>query len=163
MSDGGVNGVPVEWIGTLGGPLIVIPCDLLESWNGSEDGDYERACKVESYAGVISVGGGEALVLGGTPDLTAYIPYHRSFVRWGAAESEEQLLGLLEIKDSELSEVWSGYWFCQSKPWMLDAVWSGTEVDEYIELPFCPGRYLVRVFIVEGEASAAIVKMELCS
>ncbi len=69
-----------------GGPLIAIPRDLVDSWQGAlpegavRDCDYERACDPpdervtisDSYSTwMVSVGGGSALVLDGECSTTA--------------------------------------------------------------------------------------------
>lgn len=77
-----------ESIDTTGGPLIVMSTSLLGSWYGCFEAptpreavfrfnhpndpatDYDRACDVESLLGVISVGEGNALVLGDMPVAT---------------------------------------------------------------------------------------------
>jgi hypothetical protein len=50
-----------------GGPVLVIPADLVPYWSGAagpgEHDDYERACAVTEFPGVLEVGPGRALVL----------------------------------------------------------------------------------------------------
>lgn len=67
----------MQWAWTDGGPLILLQADLLGEWSGVDPNpsstdrsvatDYERACQVQDYAGVIPVGHGSALVLGEEP------------------------------------------------------------------------------------------------
>ncbi|MEV7675865.1 Imm21 family immunity protein [Streptomyces sp. NPDC088752] len=84
----------------MGGPLIVLPVSTLASWSGyTESGlmagdvaapdDYARACAVEGLAGVIpnDENGAQALVLADEPATSCYLPQHRAFLRWLAAES----------------------------------------------------------------------------
>ncbi|ALP00027.1 hypothetical protein SHL15_9108 [Streptomyces hygroscopicus subsp. limoneus] len=85
----------------MGGPLIVVPESSVRAWGGcTEDGsvlgdadgrdDYDRACEVEDWAGVIAVGVGAvtALVLADEPAKTCFLPEKLLFVRWLAADSE---------------------------------------------------------------------------
>jgi hypothetical protein len=72
-----VAGSRREWVCTGGAPLILLQENLLGDWHGTDPNlssedlpvvtDYERACEVQDYAGVIPVGRGSALVLGEEP------------------------------------------------------------------------------------------------
>ncbi|MFB7025629.1 MULTISPECIES: Imm21 family immunity protein [unclassified Streptomyces] len=89
---------------SMGGPLIVVPVSALASWGGcTKDGlmaggatapdDYDRACAVDDLAGVIPIdeNGAQALVLADEPANSCYLPQHRAFLRWLAADSEAGL------------------------------------------------------------------------
>ncbi len=85
---------PIQWIGSGGGPLLLLPVSLLPEWEGanapahgravqakSRTGgpdapatDYDRACDIKGYLGVLTVGQGRGLVLGGEPFATAWWP-----------------------------------------------------------------------------------------
>ncbi len=56
----------MKWIDSRGGPLILLASNQLLHWNGI-DGDYDRACAVDGWIGVLSVGAGQALVLNDEP------------------------------------------------------------------------------------------------
>ncbi|WP_329467909.1 Imm21 family immunity protein [Streptomyces sp. NBC_01431] len=62
------------WVESLAGPLIVVPVSVLAEWGGCSENwgeepgsveDYDRACAVEDWAGLLDVGsnGAQALVL----------------------------------------------------------------------------------------------------
>ncbi len=102
------------WVESLGGPLIVVPVSALASWGGcTESGlmagdattpdDYDRACAVDELAGVISLDeiGAQALVLADEPATSCYLPQHRAFLRWLAADSEA---GLRAAADTALAD-----------------------------------------------------------
>lgn len=75
----------MKWIVSGGGPLIVIDQIHLEYWKGDRNvweeediqemqaeakhplDDYDRACQVDSYIGLIDVGEGNGIVLGDYP------------------------------------------------------------------------------------------------
>ena len=70
----------MRWIKSGGGPLICLTDNLVSEWRGdaqfsgggtvrtlSASTDYERACLVQDYAGLVAVSGGSALVLGDAP------------------------------------------------------------------------------------------------
>jgi hypothetical protein len=90
----------MRWVVSAGGPLVVIPRELARSWRGIERRpgdavtDYDRACAVDDYLGVLEVGPGHGLVLGDEPMQTAFIPSAEGgvLVRWGCAASEDAVL-----------------------------------------------------------------------
>ncbi len=90
----------MQWVESAGGPLVVIPLELARSWRGIEAlpgdsvTDYDRACDVDDYLGVLEVGLGRGLVLGDEPMRTAFIPSGDGgiLVRWGYAPSEEAVV-----------------------------------------------------------------------
>jgi hypothetical protein len=63
-----------------GGPHVVLPFSLRGEWSGAgmdydpadESSDYARACAVRKAAALIAVGKGHALVLGGSPPVSAW-------------------------------------------------------------------------------------------
>jgi hypothetical protein len=90
----------VVWVRSMGGPLIAVPESSVTAWGGcTEDGsvlgdadgrdDYDRACEVEDWAGVIALGAGAvtALVLADEPAKTCFLPEKLLFVRWLAADT----------------------------------------------------------------------------
>src|SRR5438128_2525114 len=88
----------LRWVQSLGGPLVVLPARHLAAWGGCvrprSATDYDRACGVYGYQGVIPAGAGEALVIGDMPLLTApcRLAGIRYLVRWLYAPSEAELL-----------------------------------------------------------------------
>src|SRR5689334_6022814 len=63
----------MRWIASAGGPLVLLPKLLQPRWQGTGGvpSDYEVACGVEGYAGVIEKAGWRILVLGDEPLQTA--------------------------------------------------------------------------------------------
>jgi hypothetical protein len=101
------------WVRTTGGPHLVIPERYAPAWEGcfapsegrtveatfryNPEGpatDYDRACDVSGWLGVIPAGRGQALVLSGYPGRAAYYRWGRRhfLLRWIYAESETELL-----------------------------------------------------------------------
>ncbi len=99
-----------NWISADGGPLIVLEQKYLENWEGSDEPsngriveanfrwgldiatDYDRACDIEDYLGLINVGKGEAIVLGGDELATTWFPLSEDqagfLIRWNYGNSE---------------------------------------------------------------------------
>jgi hypothetical protein len=105
----------VTWIEANGGPLLLLPVDLLPAWDGIRppaDGreivgrfrwnpegrpcDYDRACDVDDYIAPIPVGGGHGLVLGDIPAATAWLASADgnggSLARWVCGPNEGHFL-----------------------------------------------------------------------
>ncbi|MGI5507600.1 Imm21 family immunity protein [Streptomyces sp. CA-106131] len=159
----------VEWVESSGGPLVVIPESALPSWLGADSdehrADYESACEVDDWIGLISVGQEFGLVLGGEPASTAFLPQHGLFVRWCAAESEAEFLegvgAAIEVAVWEPELLWD-----VSGPVVLpDAVWSGSEFEgeDHVRVALEPGRYAVCAAYVEPNPLTSLVLVQLRS
>jgi hypothetical protein len=104
----------LHWVHTAGGPHLVLPEAHAPAWEGfatpsggrvvqatfrcnpgSPATDYDRACSVQGWLGVIPVGKGQALVLSGDDTQAAYYRTRRGqhyLLRWLYAPSETELL-----------------------------------------------------------------------
>ncbi|MFG2026868.1 immunity 21 family protein [Streptomyces sp. NPDC048825] len=145
----------VEWVESGGGPLIAIPEVVLPFWTGADGvelaSDYDRACDVDGYIGLLPVGNTTALVLGDDPASTAYLPEHGTFVRWCAAESERQLLaGVPAALDAA---VWQRevHWDIPGAVVLFDAAWPGNDAEKagHLRIALEAGRYTVRAAYAE--------------
>ncbi|GHF77646.1 hypothetical protein GCM10018790_64710 [Kitasatospora xanthocidica] len=162
----------------MGGPLIVVPVSALHHWGGcTEDGmiigdgdqpdDYDRACEVQDLAEVIGLrgpGGVTALVLGDEPATTCYLPEHRAFMRWLAADSDAELLAATEAVLNDPATPWEEYglWETDGPAVLMDSVEAGEslgtpypdgggEPDQApVDLP--AGRWRVRAFHRSGDS-----------
>ncbi|MEV8533141.1 Imm21 family immunity protein [Streptomyces sp. NPDC051211] len=145
-----------EWTESGGGPLIVVPEQVLTSWQGCDfesttsDDDYSRACEVEGYLGVIPVGRAEALVLG-EPWSTTYVPDHGCFVRWIGADSQDAMLDSVEEALEAASWEAEVLWEVPGPVVLLDSGRPGVpgpdaEFDDLdrLRIDLEAGRYLVR-------------------
>ena len=92
--------MPLTWISTDGGPLIVLDEQLLDAWGGiplddtdpATPNDYERTRTIRDYLGMLPVGDGWGVVLNDEPLATTWwaLPDGDSsiFVRWLYAPNE---------------------------------------------------------------------------
>ncbi|MEU6575730.1 immunity 21 family protein [Streptomyces sp. NPDC046805] len=140
----------MEWVESGGGPLIAVPETVLAFWAGADGEDlatdYDRACEVDRYVGLLPVGDSAALVLGDEPASTAFLPDHGTFVRWCAANSEDELLA--GVPDALGTAVWEDEvsWDVPGPVVLFDSAWPGDKTDrtERLHVPLEPGRYAVR-------------------
>ncbi|MFF5897595.1 Imm21 family immunity protein [Streptomyces argenteolus] len=136
------------WVESMGGPLIVVPVSALAAWSGSAetgvvagDGtapdDYDRACAVDDLAGVIAVGdeGAQALVLADEPATSCFLPEHRVFLRWLAADSEAGLkaAACAVLADAETQWEDCGTWVSDGPATLMDSAEAG--IDLTVEHP----------------------------
>ncbi|REH55832.1 immunity protein 21 of polymorphic toxin system [Kutzneria buriramensis] len=155
----------------MGGPLIVIPVSAVAAWHGctetgviAGDGtapdDYDRVCEVEDRAAVIAVGGAQALVLGDEPATTCYLPEHRAFLRWHAADSEADLIAAAEAVLADPATEWDdcGTWSTDGPAVLMDSAVAGADLaagypddskPEQAPVPVSAGRWQVRAAYVE--------------
>ncbi|MFE9452950.1 immunity 21 family protein [Streptomyces sp. NPDC006739] len=140
----------VRWVESGGGPLIAVPETVLAFWAGADSEelatDYDRACEVDGYVGLLPVGDSAALVLGDEPASTSFLPDHGTFVRWSAANSEDELLaGVPAALDAA---VWDQEirWNVPGPVVLFDSAWPGEDADrtEHLRVPLEPGAYAVR-------------------
>ncbi|MFI6302727.1 Imm21 family immunity protein [Amycolatopsis thailandensis] len=155
------------WVESLGGPLIVVPVSALSRWKGSIEGgddDYDRACAVNALAGTLPVGEATGLVLGDEPATTCYLPEHRAFLRWLAADSEGDLLAEAERLLADPATPWEdcGLWETDGPAVLMDSVTAGEELgveypaggkpeQAYAEIE--KGRFVVLAIHTRGEAA----------
>ncbi|MDQ0989610.1 immunity 21 family protein [Streptomyces sp. V3I7] len=140
----------VEWVESGGGPLIAVPEAVLPFWAGADgedlDTDYDRACEVDGYVGLLPVGDSAALVLGDEPASTSFLPDHGMFVRWCAGDSEDELLA--RVPEALGTVVWEDEvrWDVPGPVVLFDSAWPGTETErtERLRVPLAAGPYAVR-------------------
>lgn len=115
-----------EWISCDGGPLMLIEEKYLTSWEGSNAPsnsriveanfrwglevatDYDRACDIEDYIGLINVGEGKAIVLGGDEMATTWFPLIENqegiLIRWFYGNSESDVIKVAESLSNKLGK-----------------------------------------------------------
>lgn len=161
------------WVESFGGPLIAVPVSVLADWSGCSESwgeeprileDYDRACAVEGWAGLLDVGGSgaQALVLADEPATSRYLPERRVFVRWLAADSESELLAAADVVLADPDIEWEdvGVWETDGPAVLMDSTTPGAELDEeypdggrpeQAPVPLPDGRWRVRAVHTTGE------------
>ncbi len=91
-----------EWIETTGGPLILTTKKTSETWQGTENDDYDQACETNDYFERLDRSGGAVFVLGDEPSRTTICLEHTGLsilVRWKWAPSESAIIEELRSLD----------------------------------------------------------------
>ncbi|HZI05351.1 MAG TPA: Imm21 family immunity protein [Archangium sp.] len=142
----------MQWIPSVGGPLVLIPKVFQSRWQGTSGtpSDYDVACGVEGYVGVIEKAGCQVLVLGDEPLQTAVAKSNgrACLVRWVYAPSPsaaESSLAALVAADlgSPLESV--AIRIARSPLVLMDAGAPGEHPGDTLELKLEPGSYSVHV------------------
>jgi hypothetical protein len=177
-------GLEHTWLENAAGPLLLLPDSLLPAWSGIDVPefrvvearfrwsdreeracDYDRACDVDDYVGVVRVGHGEGLVLGDVPAATAWLPrpFGGFFARWEYAESEVQMNAVLEHIPEWLAWVDKGPFVIVSSPLQLfNSAEPGLEVVmSRIPVDLAEGTYNVRWARYAPNDSTALSLIEL--
>ncbi|MFJ9538954.1 immunity 21 family protein [Streptomyces sp. NPDC101225] len=140
----------VEWVESGGGPLIAVPETVLPFWAGADGeenaSDYDRACEVDGFVGLLPVGDSAALVLGDEPASTAYLPEHATFVRWWAANTEDELLAGVPAALAAADWGQEVHWAVPGPVLLFDSAWPGNETHrtDTLRVELAAGRYAVR-------------------
>ncbi len=141
-----------KWIDSLGGPLVIVPCDRKHLWGGIirpkvPISDYDKACAIDDYIDVIMSDAGPVLVLGGEPFSTTWRPSLHGIllICWIFADSHEEVENTIASAEfgSEVAD--SGLVFTASGPCRIfDATEPGDDIREASTvLPMEPGRYAI--------------------
>lgn len=175
----------LDWLSTDGGPTVVLQAATAGEWGGAEIGDddtgdfdswgdYGLACGVDDYHGIVDFGAREhprqALVLGGEPLAAAYLAAHRCIARWSYADSEAQMLAMIDaqlaaaqwespldwdVPPGGLAMIDAAYLFAEYEPGGI-----AERAPVRIDLP--PGRYRVEfATLAEGSAAAVLHRLVL--
>jgi hypothetical protein len=150
-----------SWVDSEGGPLAVVPVSALSSWHGCVEAgaqpgldDYDRACAVPDLVGLIPVGQSQALILADEPASTCYLAPERTFLRWAAADSEDQLLAAASSALTDPATPWSdfGTWLIDGPVVLFDSAEAGIEDFDSVRapIPLTAGHWHVRAAYVDG-------------
>jgi Immunity protein 21 len=145
----------LQWVSSLGGPLILMEECLLPFWLGDDSSkkfmnlpsDYERACEVIDYLQIISIGDKSGLILGDLPSDTSYFPSDSKneflLVRWIGADSGEQIENVLNAFSVEQEWEDSGVTISfESRNLVLfDSVFSGQNLFDSLVIEIEVGAY----------------------
>jgi len=172
----------MRWIESAGGPLLLLSEQNLGSWGGAlelmsgpaakasyspggKPTDYDRASSVEDFVGLIVVGTEQALVLGGEPLQTTWMPSQAGrggmVVRWVFGESENEFLRWVdEIPGAAFRP--HGTFLAQGpRLFLFDSAIVGRNVkskpDEYLLVELEPGTYEIETAVYQPDVRTSMV------
>ncbi|WP_167521347.1 Imm21 family immunity protein [Microbispora triticiradicis] len=169
----------LTWVSTLGGPHILVPRSALPYWHGApvdypeDEGDYGRACSVQSYIGLIDVGPSQALVVAGELGATTYLPEKnviiqrvgtRSGARYAQGASALTKAAVEIIDAGTVPEYEEVTWTVEEPVILFDSVHGHEYVasEDHLWIDLIPGRYKVRAAYVElPEDPIVLVRLNL--
>jgi len=146
----------MKWISSAGGPLILLPSSVRNKWRGitratsTDVSDYEAACAVRGYVGVIARHDCAILVLNDEPMDTAVVKTKSDrilLVRWmyapssDAVEDELQRLSLNAARQVESAHIE----LSNRTYYLMDAAEAGRQPAQFERVTIEPGDYQVRV------------------
>ena len=152
-----------QWIQSGGGPLILLPTELLESWGGARNEDYLRACGVIDEISEIRVGSGVGLVLGDEPHQTSWLADADGgmLVRWAYADDERDVwtaVGGIAVSDFDRSEELSVTIGDLGGCVLLDSADPGNALrSEHLEVALRAGTYSVRTAHFDPNRSTRVL------
>lgn len=168
----------MDWIYSSGGPLILMDKNSLHDWGGclklggstadkEYKTDYERACAIDDYLGVISVNGSDALVVNDEPLQTTI--WHQDeiafLVRWEWAADEGDVEHLLkELGNASLISLSSPKIFrANSSDFILfDSACLGEDSVEKLDLKLTKSLYEVTTMRYQHGTKISLILHKFC-
>lgn len=170
----------LSYIETEGGPFILLPLELKKSWTGvgeapeegsdedddEDETDYDRANEFVSSVGVLSVGKGEALILG-EAEVTAFRATDDGgvFIQRVYGDDDAEVIALVD------AAVGSGKWKTtqhtlevtgKGKLALFDSAYAYADADEdqILQISLAPGAYSVETArVAEGDVEVGLVRL----
>jgi len=179
----------MHWIESAGGPLLLLFEESLDNWGGVIDlisgpaadiryspggksTDYDRACSVKWYIGLIDIGKEYGVVLGGEPLQTTWLPYQAAsggmVVRWVFGESESEFLNWIDTIPEAMFRADRTFNVNGPKLLLFDSAVAGRNVkkmpQEYLSIELEPGIYEIKTAIYQPDARNSMVvhRFERC-
>jgi len=159
-----------QWIYSGGGPLILLDQLWLNEWQGhdldqyerGQETDYDRACNIEGYLGLLPVGAEYGLVLNDEPMSTTWWLTETTgnimLVRWVYAENAVAVTGAMK---EPIAVTWiaTGIVFTATAGQVIlfDSAYAGEKIEESLPIPLTAGSYMVETAEYEPDAKTALV------
>lgn len=154
-----------DWhaIESAGGPLVLLPDRARRDWTGIAGGDYERACGVDGYLGVLDVGENQALVIGDEPASTALLPTRAGdslvIAKWTYGPDRPSVVAALRgvrlDRFSAAAEV--EFTFRSSPQVFFDGGSPGHDVQEQLTARLPTGDYVASTLVFEPTRHISLV------
>ncbi len=158
-----------KWIESDGGPLILLEKSSSNLWSGHSQTDrslnitdYDRACQIEDYLGLLDVGNSKALVLNDEPLSTAYWKINSEIivlVRWVYAREESEIPDILtqapEIDTWENTGI--KITFSTEALILFDSAYKIDEVKNALFFQLSKGEYTLKTLLFEPNNEVSLI------
>lgn len=151
----------LPWLNSAGGPLILLERESGPYWMGNLETaesrrgegathptDYDRACGVEDYVGLILVGPSQALVLNDEPMQTTWWPLDKSngmLVRWRWATNEDEVFAVMSnIPTNVWEDTGLNLRFSNGDLILFDSAYHFNEIESSISIRLEAGLYSIQ-------------------
>ena len=153
----------MNWISSEGGPLALVAMPDVAGWCGIDGTDYQKACLVEDYFGLIETEScQQAIIFGSDPCLTA-ITSSASLeclvVRWIYADSRSSVEEIVRNLDDDVFSdpiETTSVSITQSNHLLFDSAWSG-QAATGIEIDIPVGRYKVKTVVYDPDDRTSLI------
>jgi len=131
-------------------------------WGSEIATDYDRACDIEEWIGLVNVGEGKAIVLGGDETSTTWFPLAESqegmLVRWIYANSDEEIINKAKSLSNELGKGENFEFRIEDSELILFAACEASDDRIYARLKFKlpSGTYKIVTIEYEDEQTSVI-------
>jgi hypothetical protein len=150
---------PIE---STGGPLVLLPDRVRDVWSGVAGGDYERACGVRDYLGVLDVGDDQALVIGDEPASTALLPSRAAdslvLAKWSYGPDRASVVASLRgVRFDRFPPAEVSFSFRSSPQLLFDSSAPGRNVDQHLTARLPAGEYVASTLVFEPARDISLV------
>ena len=155
------NTISNNWLTSAGGPLILLEKEFLSNWKGVFSNDYNRACAISDYIGLINVGQGKGLIIGDEPFPTLWLPQNKQeglLVCWNYAENEEEVLKFCQKIPEKIWKATNLNLEVLKGPLILfDSAASGNDLLDSLSIGLIPGAYQIKTAIYEPNPLTSLI------
>lgn len=153
--------MPANWISSAGGPLLLCTEAAAKAWQGVEGGDYDLACSVDGYVGVVEKDGHQYLVFADEPLETTFIEEMGcvAVVQWEYCDSMTHARELLAALPEQLEPLAPSVDFelANDGAILFDSGAPGEDIQQVMRLSLSAGRYAVSTGTYAGQAFSFLV------
>jgi hypothetical protein len=125
--------------------------------------DYDRACDVNDYLGLLSVGNGTGLILNDMPMTTAWRAFSGNkggwLIRYWMADSEADVLAAFNALPNEIWEDTGTTFTVDTEPlYVFEVPENGKDLDsiEHLTMELSPGDYSIETAVYETKSAGLV-------
>jgi len=150
-----------KWIDSAGGPLVLLQASSLKVWHGVFGADYDDACAIAGYTGVLRRERHDVLVLGADPMPTAHFKDAEELflVRLYTGPGDEAVIESIATMRGALNKAIEevDLEIVEGNQTIIDSGADGQNADERFELSIPPGKYRVLTFDYDPSSEISLI------